>query len=112
MSRAKKEDIPGILNSIEGFAGKVRYYAFPEGEAPALPYICYIYPDEAGLGADNINYQPITSVQVELYSRLKDPASEAKIEAALTNNSIYYTKDSTYLDDQQAWMTVYYFEVI
>ena len=112
MSRAKKNDIPGILNSIEGFQGKVRFYAFPEGQAPALPYIVYIFPDEAGLGADNINYQPITSVQVELYSRLKDPASEAKIEATLTNNSIYYTKDSTYLDDQQAWMTVYNFEVI
>lgn len=112
MSRAKKNDIPGILDSIEGFQGKVRFYAFPEGQAPALPYIVYIFPDEGGLGADNINYKPITSVQVELYSRLKDTASEAKIEAALTNNSIYYTKGSTYLDDQQAWMTVYSFEVI
>ena len=112
MSRAKKTDIPAILNSIEGFQGKVRYFAFPEGQAPALPYILYIFPDEGGLGADNINYQPTTAVQVELYSKLKDTASETKIEATLTANSIYYTKDSTYLDDQEAWMTVYYFEVI
>lgn len=112
MSRPKKKDIPGILDGIEGFQGKVRFYAFPEGQAPALPYIVYIFPDEGGLGADNINYMPITSVQVELYSRLKDPASEAKIEATLTENNIYYTKGSTYLDDQQAWMTVYLFEVI
>ena len=102
-----------ILSNDEGVSA-VSNDVFPVVSEPdaVLPYICYIYPDEAGLGADNINYKPITSVQVELYSYLKDPASEAKIEAALTNNSIYYTKDSTYLDDQQAWMTVYTFEVI
>lgn len=112
MSRAKKADIPVILDSIEGFQGKVRFYAFPEGQAPALPYILYIFPDEGGFGADNINYQPTTAVQVELYSKLRDTDSEAKIEAKLTDNEIYYTKDSTYLDDQKAWMTVYSFEVI
>ena len=110
--RATRADIPGILNGIEGFTGKVVFYAWPENEAPALPYICYIFPDEGGLGADNINYQPTTAVQVELYSRLKDADSEAKIEAALTNNNIYYTKGSTYLDDERAWMTVFNFEVI
>lgn len=110
--RATRAEIPGILNSIEGFTGKVTFYAWPENQAPELPYICFIFPDEGGLGADNINYKPITSVQVELYSRLKDTDSEAKIEAALTNNNIYFTKGSTYLDDQQAWMTVYSFEVI
>lgn len=110
--RAKRAEIPGILNSIVGFAGKVVFYAWPEKQAPALPYICYLFPDEDGFGADNENYLPRTSVQVELYSRLKDPESEAKIEATLKANEIYYTKDSTYLDDQQAWMTVYSFEVI
>lgn len=112
MSRPTKTQLPGILNSIEGFTGKVVFYAWPEKQAPALPYIVYIYPDEGGLGADNVNYKPITSVQVELYTKTKDTDSEARIEATLTANSIYYTKDSTYLDDQKAWMTVYFFEVI
>lgn len=112
MSRATRADIPGILNAIQGFTGKVVFHAWPEKQAPALPYIVYIFPDEDGFGADNTNYLPTTAVQVELYSRLKDPASEALIEAALNTNEIYYTKGSTYLDDQQAWMTVYSFEVI
>lgn len=112
MSRPKKADVPALLDSIEGFTGKVTYYAWPELQAPPLPYICYIFPDGAGFGADNKNYMPTAAVQVELYSRLKDPASEAKIEAKLTANNIYYTKGSTFLDDQQAWMTVYNFEVI
>lgn len=110
--RAKRADIPTILNGIQGYSDKVAYYAFPEGQAPELPFIVYIFPDEAGFGADNINYQPTTSVQVEFYSRLKDPTQESLIEAALTANEIYYTKDSTFLEDEQAWMTVYSFEVI
>lgn len=112
MSRAKRADIAGILNGIQGYTGKVAYYAWPENEAPALPFIVYIFPSEAGMGADNVNYLPTTSVQVELYTKLKDPAQEALVEAALAANEIYYQKDSTYLDDEQAWMTVYRFEVI
>lgn len=112
MSRAKRADIAGILSGITGYTGKVAYYAWPENEAPALPFIVYIFPSEAGMGADNVNYLPTTSVQVELYTKLKDPAQEALVEAALAANEIYYQKDSTYLDDEQAWMTVYRFEVI
>ena len=112
MSRAKRADIASILNGITGFTGKVAYYAFPEGQAPALPFIVYIFPDEAGFGADNKNYLPTTSVQVELYTKIKDPDSEALVEAALANNDIYYTKASAYLTDEQAWMTAYTFEVI
>ena len=42
-------------------------------------------------------------MQVELYSRLKDPASEALIEAALNTNEIYYTKGSTYLESKDSY---------
>jgi len=112
MSRAKRADIATMLNSIEGFTGKVAYYAFPEEQAPALPFICYLFPDGEGFGADNKNYLPTTSVQVELYSKFKDPDSEALVEAALTNNDLYFTKASAYLPDERAWMTAYTFEVI
>jgi len=111
MSRLKKGDVGTVLNSISGFEGRVRYYAFPEGEAPGLPFITYIFPDEDGFGADNQNYLPTVSVQVELYTKLKDPASEALVEAALTAQNVFFTKDSTYLDDEQAYMTVFNFEV-
>ena len=110
--RATRADIASMLNSITGFTGKVAYYAFPEGQAPTLPFIVYIFPDEAGFGADNKNYLPTTSVQVELYTKHKDPASEALVEAALTTNELYFTKASAYLPDERAWMTAYTFEVI
>ena len=82
MSRAKRADIPGILSGIQGYTGKVAYYAWPENEAPALPFIVYIFPEEAGMGADNVNYLPTTSVQVELYTKLKDPAQEGQVVTA------------------------------
>ena len=112
MSRLSKSDVATVLNSITGFNGRVRYHSFPEGEAPGLPFITYIFTGEDGFGADNKNYLPTTQVQVELYTKLKDTASEALVEAALNTKNIFYTKGSTYLDDEQAWMTVYSFEVI
>ena len=45
MSRAKRADIATMLNSIQGFTDKVAYYAFPEEQAPALPFSCYLFPD-------------------------------------------------------------------
>ena len=35
MSRATRANIPGILNAIQGFTGKVVFHAWPEKQAPA-----------------------------------------------------------------------------
>lgn len=86
---------------------KVRYYAWPVGEAPPLPYILYFSIGSDNFGADNVVYSSRRSVRIELYSRLKDLATEAAVEAALTAAGTYWDRDESYVDDEQVYLTVY-----
>lgn len=103
--------LAAVLNGITGFKDKVVYRAWKENEAPALPYICYYSPGVETFGADDVTYSSFTNVTIELYSRRKDPASEALIEAALTANDLFYDKSETFIETEQAVLVVYEVEV-
>ena len=48
------------------------YYQFPEGTAEAPPFICFYWSEDNDLKADNINYQKIERLNIELYTDNKD----------------------------------------
>lgn len=87
----------------------VTYRAWEEGHAPALPYICYICPDYDSLFADGGTYYTFAYVQVELYTKVKDPAAEAKVEAALKD--FHWKKSQIYIDTERCYKTTYEIEV-
>lgn len=109
------EDIANILNGIPSFAGKVTYYAWSENDplnpAPPLPYICYMETGSDNYNADGIVYYPVKQIDIELYSRIKDPASESAIEAALTAAGLIYDKICDYITSENCYMTTYEIEV-
>lgn len=96
-----------ILNGIIGFKDKVAYRAFKVGSAPALPFICYMETDTDNFFADNKVYRVIQDVDIELYSRAKDTASEALIESALETNNITWNKSEQYLSDENMYEVIY-----
>ncbi len=100
-------DIYSMLTGINGFENKVAYRAFPEGEAPALPFICYLDTQTYNFIADNKVYSVIQEIDIELYSKLKDTASEALIEAAFAANSIVWEKYDDYLEDEKVYEVIY-----
>lgn len=100
-----------MLTSITGFSDKVVYWAWPENKAPKLPFICYHTPDDNNFGADNAVFYAAKHFIIELYTKFKDETSEGLIEAKLTANDIYYTKQSSYLDDEKCYFTTYEIEV-
>ena len=87
--------------------GKVVYNAWPVGEAPPLPYVCYYSTGSDNFAADNIVYDSGRSVRIELYARSKDLATEAAIEAKLTSEGVYWTRDESYIADEKVFMTIY-----
>ena len=99
------------LTGITGFDKKVVYRAWPAGEAPALPFICYLVDESDNFGADNIVYKAINRVSVELYSENKDTASEALIEGMFETNNLYWEKTELYLDDERCYEIIYTIEV-
>ena len=100
-------DIGGILEAIPGMTGKVAYNAFPDNEAPELPFIVYLERDSETFAADNRSYFLSCTVDIELYTEARAPAMERLAEDALTDAGIVYTKSIDYLDSERCYMTVY-----
>lgn len=102
-------EINTMLKGINGFAKKVAYRSFPVGQAPALPFICYMDTQTNNFVADNKVYATIQEIDVELYSKQKDTAAEALIETAFANNNIVWEKYDEYLEDEEVYEVVYTF---
>ena len=101
------ERIFNILNSIEGFEGKVAYRFFPEGEAPNPPFICYLEVQTDNFTADNKVYRKCQEMDIEFYSDYKDVHSEELIEQALFDNEIIWEKYEEYIKDEKMFEIVY-----
>ena len=102
----KLEEIKELLETT-GF--QVAYYAFPEGEAPPLPFICYLVSGSNNFIADGTVYHKINRMQVELYTEVKDPAAEETVEGALT--SFIWEKTETYIESEKCYQIMYEIEV-
>ncbi len=76
-------------------------------DPPALPYLVYRFTDSADLIADGVNYHPMSDWQVELYSEIKDEASEAAVQTALVTAGVPYEKHETYVESEKLYQVVY-----
>lgn len=95
------------------FAGyPVTYYSWPEKAAPELPYICYYYPNMEPETADNTHHADIYTLNVELYTKNKQFDVEAKVEQALLNTGLVFSKEETFLRDENMYEVLYMTEVI
>ena len=104
-------ELSTLLQSIPEFSGKVAYYAFPEGEAPELPYIDYLETGEHNLIADNTVIYRQISVDIELYTALKDAQLEKAVEDALSTAELIWKKNEDYLDSERCYMITYTVEI-
>ena len=77
-----------------------------------LPFICYVYDDDNDLMADNINYQKIRSVSIELYTQNKDFDLEATVEAVLTANELPFSRSEDYLDSERMYMVIFDTQIV
>lgn len=98
-----------IADCLRGTGLPVIYRAWADKTAPPLPYICYIVAYSNNFGADNCVHQKINHVQVELYTAVKDPESEDKVENALS--SLFWEKTETYIDTEECYQILYEIEV-
>lgn len=96
-----------VVSQISGFSTKVAYRAFPVGKAPALPFICISETGTDNFGADNIVYQVIQNVDIELYTKRKDVQTERKVEAQLHESGLFWEKTETYIESENCYEIVY-----
>ena len=83
----------------------VAYHHFTSPPSP--PYIVYLFAYSSNFGADNKVHKEIPNYQVELYTTIKDPASEALIENIFDANDIYWKKMETYIESEGLFQVLY-----
>lgn len=99
------EEVAEILNGV--LPDKVVYRAWPVGEAPPLPFICYLADGSDNFAADNTVYLKGTTVRIELYTAAKDLTTESAIESALAAAALVWSRDDTYIDTERCYLTIY-----
>lgn len=89
------------------------YNQFSEDDGQVPPFICFLYDSASNdLMADNINYQPIRPLTIELYTDNKDFALEETVESVLKAHELPFTRQETYLDSEQMFMIIYDCQII
>lgn len=101
-----------VNQMVESFGLPYAYYQFPEGTEQPCPFICFFYGNSDDLYADNINYQGIVPLNIELYTSTRDLTLEAAIEEFLNDNGLSYYKEPSYIDTEKMWQIAYEMEVI
>ena len=89
------------------FTNKVAYRAFPVGSAPALPFICILETETDNFTADSKVYVKRQYVDIELYTHIKSPETEAAIEGMFNLNELIWDKSEDYISEEEVLRITY-----
>lgn len=101
-----------IATMVVDFGLPNAYHHFDEGNPTAPPYIRWYFNGIDDMYADNINFQSIPELRIELYTDYKDFENENTIETALKTAGIAYDKMDSYIDSEQMYCTTYAGDVV
>ena len=103
------QEIMSILSEMDiPFA----YDHFAEGESPDPPFMVFLFPRSDNFRADNIVYQKINVLHIELYTDAKAPDIETQVEAVLDKYELFYEKTEVWLASERLYEVLYEMEVI
>lgn len=88
------------------------YYQFADNSAPNLPYLIFYYPSSANDGADNVVWQKINHLNIELYTDNKEFGIENELEAVLTEHGFFYDKTEQFIESEKMFEVLYEMEVV
>ena len=94
-----------LFNLLKSTGLPVAYHHFTSPPTP--PYIVYLFSYSFNFGADNKVHSQADNYQVELYTTIKDPASEKLIEDLFDANDIYWEKTETYIESEDLYQVLY-----
>lgn len=105
-----------LLTEIKTMLGQTglptTYYSYPIGDVPALPYLVWYLPNSDNVPADDKVYKKIEALNIELYSKTKDFATEATVEAVLESWGMVWEKTESYLGDERMYEVLYEMQII
>ena len=92
-----------IVEMLEETNLPIAYDHFAEGESPDPPFICFLFPGSDNFSADGRVYLKIRNVNLELYTDLKDPELEERLETVLDRHGIFYQKSEVWIEEEKLY---------
>lgn len=100
-----------VMGMMEETGLPFAYDHFVEGEAPEPPFLVFLYPRAANFAADGVVYFKKNQLDMELYTDLKQPELEERVEAVLTKHGIFYGKSEVWIESERLYEVLYEMEV-
>ena len=100
-----------VFEVLEELSLPIAYDHFAEGESPDPPFLCFLYPKNIPLGADNTVYYQLHELDIELYTDEKNPEVERQVEAVLDRHGIFYDKTEVWIETEKLYEVLYSFEM-
>lgn len=104
----KISEIKALLENT-GLPHTYRFY--PIGQVPPLPYLVWYLASSDNFAADDRVYKHAEVLVVELYTKEKDPDTEAAVEAVFNSVPLVWSRDETYLEDEKMYEVLYETEI-
>ena len=101
--------LENIKEILETSGLPVAYGFFPEEEAPDMPFLVYQSVYSNNFSADSIVYKKFEHIQIDLYTRFKEPQTEDKVQKALS--SFFWENTEEYDDAERLYRIIYEIEV-
>ena len=106
---------PELYSALKSLGLPVAYSAFvetPTNPLPKPPFITYQFAYSGDMMADNLNYVEISNFQVELYTKIKDMATEKILQDKFKELELPYNKTETTLESENLYQIVYEIQLI
>lgn len=100
-----------VLRMMDEIDLPCAYDHFVEGEAPKPPFLAFLYPKAVNFAADGIAYFKVNRLDIELYTDLKQPELEERVEAVLLKYGIFYAKSEVWIESEKLYEVLYEMEV-
>lgn len=101
-----------VAEMVSSIGVPYAYYQFPNNTGIAPPFVCFYFDSSNDFAADNVNYQRIRPLTLELYTENKDFTLEQTVENILNQNGLVYSREETYLDSEKMYMVTFMTEII
>lgn len=98
-----------VVNMLKEINLPYAYDHFGEGNAPNLPFICYLYTGSDNFSADGRVYLKKNQVNIELYTDKKAVTLEQTVEDVLDRYGIFYNKSEVYIESEKLYEVLYQF---
>lgn len=105
--------LQNLCAALKATGFPVAFHHFDTKMPPkSIPYICYLTEGDDRILADDTMYCIKTPVRIELYSKKPDFEAQAAVAKQLQKLGLIYSKDETWIEKEQIYLTIYETELI